>query len=236
MASDGKDRESEVSRTVSAVLYPDLVELGGLVDALEHVASEMGVDLGRVESASSNPKGRMVTARMHSNRGPILIHLGKENRLFLISVEGATHPWAAGSTDDLQNVVGVAGAWRSGVTLRELESRFPFMEHGELAQAQEEGDPVQTQWRTLLREESRPVLQELIRVFHGDPGFRRFFPYLSMGTLCLARDISDRRAGEIRIAPTETTYRVQSTTSGEEREAVSIVLALDAARTLEGRS
>nr|WP_127894805.1 DUF6193 family natural product biosynthesis protein [Streptomyces sp. S10(2018)] len=217
-------------------MYPDLVELCGLVDALERVASDMGVDLGRVESASSNPKGRLLTARMHSDRGPILIHLGKENRLFLISVEGATHPWAAGSTDDLQNVVGVAGAWRSGVTLRELESRFSFMEHGELAQAQEEGDPVQTQWRTLLREESRPVLQELIRVFHGDPGFRRFFPYLSMGTLCLARDISDRRAGEIRIAPTETTYRVQSTTSGEEREAVSIVLALDAARTLEGRS
>lgn len=45
MMFDGEGRESDVSRTVSDVLYPDLVELGGLVDALEHVASDMGVDL-----------------------------------------------------------------------------------------------------------------------------------------------------------------------------------------------
>ncbi len=236
MMSDGEGRESDVSRTVSDVLYPDLVELGGLVDALEHVASDMGVDLGRVESASSNPKGRLVTARMYSDRGPVLIHLGKESRLFFISVEGTTHPWAAGSTDDLQNVVRVVNAWRSGVTLHGLGSRFPFMEYDELAQAREDGDPVQTQWRLLLREETRPVLQELIRGLHGDSGLRQFFPYLSMGTLCLARDISDRRAGEIRITPTETTYRVRSTASGEEVETVSLALALDAARTLGERS
>ncbi|MEU4147907.1 DUF6193 family natural product biosynthesis protein [Streptomyces parvulus] len=232
-ASDGDIPASEVSRFINPALYPDLVELGGLGAAIAHAADRNGLDLGQVESASSNPRGHLVTARLHSDRGPILIHLGKERRLFSISIEGEVRPWAEGATGDIDDAVGVVGAWRSGVTLRDLKSRFNFMDYDELAQAHESGDPVETQWKLLLREEDRPILQNLLRTLYADPGLRGFFPYLSMGILCLARDISDRRAGEIRIVPGgDGSHRVQSTLSGEEREVPSTDQVLDAVKHL----
>ncbi|MGW0368519.1 DUF6193 family natural product biosynthesis protein [Streptomyces coeruleorubidus] len=222
---------SRDSSIINSTLYPDLVEFGGLVAALARVARESGIDLGSIVSASSNARGHLTTAQLISDRGPILIHLGKERRLFSISIESERHPWAAGSTDDLAAVAKTLDAWRSGVTLRELKSRFPFMEYDELAEAEESGDPVATQWKLLFQQEERPHLRQLLQAVYADARLRSLFPYLSMGRFGLTRDHTSRTAGGIGIVPLgEGGYRVEAYPSSERAEAESLEQAVAFAR------
>ncbi|MGX5213381.1 DUF6193 family natural product biosynthesis protein [Streptomyces violaceus] len=212
-------------------MYPDLVEFGGLVAALAHAARESGIDLGSMSSASSSPRGHLISAQLISDRGPILIHLGKERRLFSISIESERHPWAAGSTDDLAAVAKALDAWRSGVTLRELKSRFPFMEYDELAEAEESGDPVATQWKLLFQQEERPQLRQLLQAVYADGRLRTLYPYVSMGRFGLTRDHTSRTAGGIGIVPLgQSGYRVEAYPSSERAEVESPEQAVVVAR------
>ncbi|TLS45932.1 hypothetical protein FE633_12310 [Streptomyces montanus] len=227
MASDDGTSPREISDFLDSSLYPDLVELGGLTAALTHVARESGIDLGSVGSASSNRMGHLVTARVESDRGPVLIHVGSQVRWFSMSMNGDVRPWAEGGTDDLHAAVKAIDAWRNDATLSELKSRFPFMDYDELAQAMESGDHVATQWRLILRDEDRPVLRELLLEVYAHTRLRTLFPSFSMGTLRLTRDFTDRSAGQVWIAPLKDgRYRVESTTSGERVEVESVDQAI----------
>jgi hypothetical protein len=200
-------------------LYPDLAELGGLPGALAHTSQENGIDLGVIEGATSASSDDSNSAKLLSDRGTIMIYLGAEERRFYVSIADVQHAWAEGVTDDLPAVVGVASSWQTGVTLRELSSRFPFMEHSELAQAYEDGDPVTIQWGTLLHDDAFEDYRPLTREVYADERLRTLFPFYSMGMLRLSKDHTSRRAGEIRISPLSGGgYRVESTASDGKTE------------------
>lgn len=203
--------------SINSELYPDLVELGGLVKALTHVSRQSGIDLGVVESASSNPRGHLFNAKVTSGRGLIGISLAAHKRSFAINISDAQHQWAVGDTSSLLTAVEVAESWQNGITLRELKSRFPFMEYNELAQAYEDGDPVATQWGTLLHDEVFAAHRSLTREIYANEQLRSLFPFYSMGMLRLSTDHTSRQAGEIRISPLRSGgYRVEFTVSGRE--------------------
>ncbi|MFF7310298.1 DUF6193 family natural product biosynthesis protein [Streptomyces sp. NPDC008137] len=228
---NGGDSPSQGHPVIDSALYPDLIELGGLVEALAHIARDYGIDLGPIGSASSSARGHLITAQLISDRGPMLIHLGKERRLFSISIEGERRPWAAGSTDDLATVAKTLDAWRSGVTLRELTSMFPFMEYDELAEAEESGDPVATQWKLLFQQEERTPLRQLLQSVYADARLSALFPYVSMGRFGLTRDHTSRSAGGIGIVPLgQGGYRVEAYPGSERAEAESLEQAVALAR------
>ncbi|MFE6161941.1 DUF6193 family natural product biosynthesis protein [Streptomyces sp. NPDC056486] len=195
-------------------LYPDLVELGGLQGALTRTSQQNGVDLGVIDGATSASSEDPNSAKLMSDRGTIMIYLGAEERRFYISIAEVQHSWAEGVTDDLLAVVGVANSWRTGATLRELNSRFPFMEYSELAQAYEDGDPVAIQWGTLLHDDAFADYRSLTQEVYADERLRALFPFYSMGMLRLSADHTSRQASEIKISPLSGGgYRVESTTS-----------------------
>lgn len=214
-------------------LYPDLVELGGLQRALTQASQQSGVDLGAIEGATSAPFEDPNSAKLTSGRGTIMIYLGAEERRFYISIADVQHAWTEGVTDDLAAVVEVADLWRNGVTLRELNSRFPFMEYGELAQAYEDGDPVAIQWGTLLHDDEYAEYRPLTREVHADERLRALFPFYSMGMLRLSKDHTSRQAGEIRISPLRGGgYRVGSTASDGETHVEHMSHTVEAAVAL----
>ncbi|WP_310723978.1 DUF6193 family natural product biosynthesis protein [Streptomyces sp. N2A] len=200
-------------------LYPDLMEAGGLAAAMVRAAREHGIDLGSVWPGSTSQRAHYVSAVAESDRGPILVGLGAEKRWFSISIEGDLHPWASGGTDSLVSVVRVLDSWRSGATLQELNALFPFMCYGELEEARERGDVVATQWRHILAEGNQFFDQSLLCEIHSHERLRELFPFFSHGILRIARDHTDRRAGEIWITPLRSgAYRVEDTAADASRE------------------
>ncbi|MFI0223191.1 DUF6193 family natural product biosynthesis protein [Streptomyces lydicus] len=149
------------------------------------------------------------------------ISLGVDERWFSISIESNAHPWASGGTHDILSAIKVLETWQRGVSLQQLNTLFPFMHYEDLAEARELGDPVATQWRRILAEGDPFFPQMLLHKINSDDHLRRLFPFLSHGTLRLARDYSDRTAGEIWITPLRTgEYEVKSTTPGEPQKVI----------------
>ncbi|MCX4550137.1 MULTISPECIES: DUF6193 family natural product biosynthesis protein [unclassified Streptomyces] len=224
MEFENDDSNLKSSSFLDASLYPDLIQLGGLVPAMVHVAEMAEIDLPSIRPQSQSGRARFSTARLESTDCVVLILLGLDERWFSISIECDGHPWASGGTDDLMTAVRVANSRHEGASLSEIGRKFPFMHHSELAQAYESGDPVKTQWRLLLSDSdfhsSRPLLQEI----HSNDQLRALFPFFSHGVLRLAKDHSDRTAGEIWITPLpDSRYRIKLTNSDTaDREAKSI--------------
>ncbi|MGG2461618.1 DUF6193 family natural product biosynthesis protein [Streptomyces sp. RGM 3693] len=227
---------SEVLSAVNVDLYPDLVHYGGLTSAIIRISMENGAELGSIRPASESRQGRFVTAEVKSERGPILVFLGAEERWFSISIEGDGHQWAGGGTDDLLTVIKVLEAWRRGVGLKELRTRFSFMHYDDLAEAREAGDPVSFQWIRLLADEQFSSARPLLRQIHSNGKLCTLFPAFSRGVLRLAKDYSDRTAGEISVTPLRGGhYRVESTDPGANgREVDSMDGAIDAILSLLG--
>ncbi|MEW9519253.1 DUF6193 family natural product biosynthesis protein [Streptomyces tubercidicus] len=217
--NEGPDRGD--TGVLNADLYPDLVKLGGLASALIHASQENGIELGRVRPGSGSKEAEFVSAASDSDRGSALINLGVDRRWFSISIENDVHSWASGGTDDIVSTVKMLDAWRRGVTLQELNTLFPYMHFDEMAQAYETGDPVATQWNQLLTDGDPFFSQALLQKIHSNDRLRTLFPFLSHGTLRLARDHTDRTAGEIWITPLRAGgHRVESTTPGEQEKII----------------
>jgi hypothetical protein len=232
MTTDKDSSWRKVSEIVDSSLYPDLVELGGLVAALSHEARESGIELGGIGPGGSSPISHLISAHLNSDRGPIFVRLGAQERWFSIGIESNLRPWAAGGTDDLRTVVKALDAWRKGASLVELNAQFPFLGYDELSLAYENGDPVATQWDSLFRHEERNSLREMLRAAYADDHLRSLFPYLSMGRFGLTRDHTSRMGGGITISPLgEVGYRVEEYPSGKQVEVESLEQAIGAART-----
>ncbi len=179
-------------------LYPELVEHGGLAPALRAAAAREDVDLGEM-SAPAWP-GPDHTVYLTSSRGGMGVSAAPDERRFSIALAGRGHSWAYGDTADLSEVVGVLRAWRDGATLRELGARFPFMTYDVMAQAYEDGNPVEVRWELLLSDPELDLVRPLLRVAHGHPGLRALFPSVSHLTLLrLSLDPADLAGGEVRI-------------------------------------
>ncbi|MFF1922003.1 DUF6193 family natural product biosynthesis protein [Streptomyces sp. NPDC058221] len=234
MSDSSKLNGSDASSFISSELYPDLVEFGGLAPAIRSIAERDGIGVGCISPQSGRGYSRFGTAEATSDRGGITVLLTAEVRSFSIIFEGKVMPWAYGSTDNILAAAQSIGLWRSGVSLKQLHDQFSFVVYTELAQALECGDPVATQWEILLNDEMYVECASMLRKIHGNSQLRALFPFLSHGVFRLARDCSDRTAGEIWITPLRHKgYLVKSTSAvSEEREVATLDHAIEYAVSL----
>ncbi len=170
-----------LDRGLSADLYPDVVEKGGIAPALRAAAGRVGVDLGEISTPPwPNP---FTTAYLSSGRGGIGVVAEPSERRFDIGFSTHGHNWANGSTADMAEVVGAVHAWREGATLRELAARFPFMTYDRMAQAYEDGNPVEVMWDLRLHDPELDAIRPLLRAAHAEPRLRAMFPAVTHLTL-----------------------------------------------------
>lgn len=110
------------------------------------------MDVGDLVPTSVHGGAAYKTAKASSDLGDIVIRLGLGRRSFSISLDSArgTFVWASGGTDDLVEVARLMDAWRGGVQLREMTTRFPFMSYPRLSQGYEDGRPVKTQFSSAV--------------------------------------------------------------------------------------
>ncbi|MFI6793021.1 DUF6193 family natural product biosynthesis protein [Nonomuraea sp. NPDC050383] len=221
--TDGMDfPAADPSEYLDAELYPDLTQLGGLASAIRQLARDNCIELEKVDAEPG--AARYITAKIPLSRGRISVLLGAERRWFSVTIEGNAHVWASGGTNDLLAVVEMADSWRQGVTLRGLADRFPFMSYSRLSEAYESGDPVSVQWDHLLGDAAFRQQANVLQAVHRADRLRMLFPYVSHGTIRLALDHLERRAGEIWIAPlADGRFRVESTNSRDSRREVGSV-------------
>ncbi|MEU5911804.1 hypothetical protein [Micromonospora sp. NPDC047527] len=118
---------SDASTALGVRLYPDLVERGGLAPALIETATRHQLDLGRV-TAPEQGRARFTCAEVHSDQGVVCVGLGSQARYFMVDLRVDGQVQARGDAMDLLQVAQMAAAWRAGLTLAELTTRFAFME------------------------------------------------------------------------------------------------------------
>jgi len=173
-------------------LYPDLVAAGGLRPALAKAATDLGVDVGELqgdEAGAGTDTGAGAASGPAAHRQPLAVHLGAEERWFMVSGWSRGVELIRGRTQDLHEVARAAAAWRSGASLHELHELCPFVTFGELAQAHERGpaDAVAVKWR-LLRESMRaglplPAVRDLVEAAYAEPKLRQLYPFTSHRSL-----------------------------------------------------
>jgi hypothetical protein len=203
-------------------LYPDVTEYGGLAAALVGAGRTISIDLSAVSAIAGSEQ--KIAAVLETRRGAVVTVLGADRRCFVVNINGDTHVWATGGTEDLQQVAQVADAWRNGLTLQELHSRFPFMSYDRMAQAYEDGNPIAVRWRELLEDPNYSDVHPLLEAAHSSDKLGQLFPSVSMYTrVRFALDHKDRDAGEILIDETpEGGYSVVATWNQVHRTAASI--------------
>lgn len=199
--------------------YADLVERGGLREAIVSIAREHRIDLGTPPDHSESEPQAWSTADFASQRGAMRVHLGHGARRFAITLDsGQGYVWASGSTTDLSETAEVMAFWREGAKLRDLGNRFPFMEFDRLSQAYEDGNPVETQWEIIIGDDNFLGYRKLLLALHADSNLREMFPFFSHWTLRMSKDCYDTQAGEILIQPTASEgYIVWSSLKPEQK-------------------
>lgn len=221
---------------LNAELYPDLIEAGGLAAALRQIADAEHLDLGDIKVQNEWGRSAFTTARLTADRGAMAVLLGGDSRRFSISAGQAFKDpgWVTGSTPDLSETARMLAAWRTGVKLRELTVRFPFLEYPPISQGYENGAPVPAQWKIVLADQETETHRDLLTALHEDDVTRGMFPYFSMFTLRLAADPYDMSAAEVVVAtgPEEGCYRVTSSATEGERLVRGIGEVVEAVRDL----
>jgi hypothetical protein len=222
---------SAASQGPDADLYPELLRQGGLAQAMASLAHEDGIDLGNI-STQSGP-GRYVTAEVASGRGVIRVLLGAESRWFSITIADKNHVWAFGGSVELADVVRVADAWRGGVDVEGLRSRFPFIELGSLALEYERGDAIDAQWLQLLADQDLVAIRPLLAAARSHHRLASLFPYVSHLTMLrMMRDHEDRTAGEISIMQKVGELQIEDTRTGFSATASTVDQAVTIAASL----
>lgn len=200
----------DLSGMIDAGLYPDLIDMGGVVSAIESIARENGLDMGRVCSQYSSGSGLYTSAEVDSDRGRVSILLGVNQRSFSVEIYGRGFSWVDGATSDLAVLVRSVAAWRGGMPLHEFAEKFPTMRPTRLAWAYDSGDPISAQWDWLRTSEDFSEERFLMNAAYESERLRQLFPYLSHGTLCLTVEHGVRSARVIRMSRIASAdYRVE---------------------------
>jgi len=218
-----------------AEFYPELVEHGGLAEALGHLAEDRHLDLGDVRPGSNRGLSVYRTAETESARGLIRISTVLNRRAFSISMDSAEGDfvWACGSAPALGDVAEVIDAWRRGVLLGPLRERFPFIEFSKIAEGHERGTPVETAWSLLLADDTYISHREMLTALHSRRRLSELFPFFSHEVLRLAFDPLDREAGEVRIeSHSDGRYCVTSSLGGEIPADIGLADLVDAIASL----
>lgn len=167
-----------------AELYPDVVEAGGLVAAIDERARRLGTPLEGVVPGGRSSGER--AAAINSPTGYLAVMAEHTTRSFFVRIRDRGVELAGGSTELLDDVVRAAFAWQSGRGLRDMHEVAPFMLFDELAEAHERGDAVAVKWR-MLRDAEDERISALAAAVESVPEVAALFPFVSHNVLCLSR-------------------------------------------------
>lgn len=93
------------------------------------------------------------------------------------------------------------------------------MEYDAMAQAYEDGDPVQAQWDKVLGSDQHPEMHAILRQAYSRPEIRRLYPYFSHGVLRFLTDCNDVTAVRVFVDhAAEGHYCVGTTIAGDTGE------------------
>ncbi|PXX56302.1 hypothetical protein DFR70_12043 [Nocardia tenerifensis] len=138
-------------------------------------------------SLTSSPGWWDCATRVGDDRRHVQTGLGSKERWFIMAFWERGVMMASGKTADLAASAGAIGLWQTGSRLRELQTTWPFVRFGELAEAYEHGDPVETKWKLYLQTQARHIDHDLIEAAYAQPRLRMLFPFTSHESLHLSR-------------------------------------------------
>ena len=186
-------------------LYPEISAAGGDVSAaLEQVAADEGLDVGRLDPVEGRPPRLSARSVLGEATFDVFATNTDEREFWLeISTESGW-PWGAfGSTPDVRVAVEVLHAWRSGVSLPDLRGTRPWLARSPL-DAAPTGRVVATAWRLTLERArcirlGNPAIAEAL---YAEPVLRGFFPFPSHGEFSLLSSTADPFREELpRVVP-----------------------------------
>lgn len=164
------------------VYYPELAETGGLSGALGRAASPATVeftDLGKLP-------GPLTAVAVRDDR-QVVVGLSVREREFLLTFKDAGTAWARAVTPDIVEVALASESWLTGIGLRELVGRWPFVTADELSLAYQEGNEVEVAWR-LVRQEVTGTWSQLVEEAVARPELVSLFPIYSHGAFRVLRN------------------------------------------------
>ncbi|MFL6078136.1 MAG: DUF6193 family natural product biosynthesis protein [Mycobacteriales bacterium] len=171
-----------------AAHYPEVVNSGSLLKALQAVADHAGYAL-TVELTSS-PGWRRVAAQVSAGDRSANVVMALRERSFSVECWAAGVHMATGTTGDLLEVAGAMHSWLRVPRVRELVARWPFLRTWELAEAHERGEAVPVRWRQLRDAAARrrdTSLHALVEAASAQPRLRVLSPGRSMYWVTFSR-------------------------------------------------
>lgn len=167
--------------------YPDLVEKGSLVSALESALTEIGSTL---EVKDSGISGFPVYARVETGNRFSQIYIGSEQRMFISDFWQDGIALGNAHTDSLIDLAKGLKEWlETTINLTELAEKFEFVKPDEKAKYFEAGREVEWQWKSLQKYIPRdfPTLVPFLNEAIQNPVLYQLFPFTSMNTFHFSR-------------------------------------------------
>ena len=169
-------------------LYPDLIEQGGLANALQAALRKNGSSLSVSELDKSIRF--VVYARVESRHRFSQIYIGATTRMFSFDFWNRGVCLAQGATPEILEMARSIDKWiDSGCSTGELASAFPFVQVQSTAAAFERGEEVEMRWRDYLASlnERFPELTAFVAAAAAEPKLRQLFPLTSLNRFCFSR-------------------------------------------------
>ena len=169
-------------------LYPDLIEQGGLANALQAALRKIGSLLPVSEFDESLPF--LVYARVESGYRFSQIYIGSHIRMFSFDFWNRGVCLAHGATPEILEMAKSIDKWiASGCSTGELMSMFSFVKVDQSASAYERGEEVEMQWQDCLASFGTrfPKLMAFVNAAAAEPKLRQLFPFTSLNYFCFSR-------------------------------------------------
>lgn len=177
----------EVAKDISS-LYPDLIEQGGLVNALQATLLKIGSSLC---VSGLDPSLQFVVYARVGLRGRFSqIYLGAKIRMFSFDFWNRGVCLAHGATPDIQDMAAAIDRWVvSGCSTGELARDFCFVQAEAYAATYERGEEVELRWQNYLKSlgECFPELTAFVTAAAAEPKLRQLFPFTSLNRFCFSR-------------------------------------------------
>jgi hypothetical protein len=177
----------EVAKEITE-LYPDLVEQGGLANALRAALREIGSPLSVSELDKS--VRFVVYARVESGPRFSQVYVGAQTRMFSFDFWNRGVYLAHGATPIILKMARSIDKWiASCCTTSELARAFPFVQVQPAAAAYERGEEVKQRWRQYVGSlgERFPELAAFVTAAAAEPKLRQLFPFTSLNRFCFSR-------------------------------------------------
>ncbi len=167
-------------------LYPDLIEQGGLANAVQAALRKIGSSL----SVSDKSVPFVVYARVESGHRSSQIYIGANTRMFSFDFWSRGVCLAHGATPNILELASSIDKWiTSDCSTAELASAFRFVRVQPTAAAYERGEEVEMRWQQYLASlgEKFPELTAFVVAAAAEPKLRQLFPFTSLNRFCFSR-------------------------------------------------